>query len=511
MSRTLGCILLLLCTGLAWPQQKFELIRQHVIENANWQIFQSENLTRSKYKGRWVYELREQTHNDPRNSDLFLDFEGSIRELDNYRVIHADYEKNANTSQGGSFSGKFYFSQHYLSLLPQPTSIFAPGNVPGSFTIEFWLYVYQPFDYQYVLDYTGSNPTDTSDRNTYGMSVFIKDRRLHFQFQNFFWNLEQEPFSWSISESDKIALHRWEHHAVSFNIMTGKLTTYKNGIEQDVKWVTADGRILSPIFNPLIQDELSTPMIIGRNAYFSVDDLKISRSSQDSFSLEKFVTQPAWLSTRIYKISENISRLKKLSFEVEKPEFAYMKYAYRVSDQYFLPDDDQLEWVYVQNGVENFPEAHRDGKYIQYKVMMYPHQDSLGPLRLSAIRLDYTQDDSPEAPVFLSALPGSREVTLSWIPSIEEDVIGYEIYYGTRQQDYICDHSSLGPSPVFVPFKQKGKLTAIQHTLSGLRNETPYFISIRSIDARGNRSAYSREIYVRPSTVYNQEQFSVGE
>lgn len=512
MSRIVGALLALtVLVNSAAAQQKFELIKQLRINDDKWNIFESRNLSRVKFKGSWVYELREQTYSDPRTSDLYLDFEKPIMNLDNYRVIHSDYEKNGNTSQSGSYSGKFYFTQHYLSLLPQPTSIFAPGNVPGSFTIEFWLYVYQPFDYQYILDYSGSNPTDTDDRNNYGMSIFIKDRKLTFQFQNFFWNLEQEPFSWSISENDKLSLYKWEHHAVTFNIMTGKLTTYKNGIEQNVQWVTSDGRIMSPISNPLIQGELSTPMIIGRDAYFSLDDFKISRAANDNFTLDKFVNEPAWLTTRIYKISENISRLKKLSFEVEKPSYAYIKYAYRVSDQYFLPDDDQLDWVYVQNGVENFPSHQNAGKYIQYKVMMYPQADSLGPIRLSAIQLDYSQDDSPEAPIFLSAIPGSHEVALSWIPSTEEDVTGYEIYYGNQHENYICDHSTMGASPLWVPYKQKGKLSAVQFTLSGLRNETPYFISIRTVDANGNRSAFSREIYVRPSTVYNSQQYSVGE
>ncbi len=495
----------------SWSQQKYEIVKEMIIENDSWKIFHTANLAKKKYKGKWVYELKEQQYSDPQNSDLYLDFEGKMENLDNYRVIHSDYEKNTHIYQSGSKSAKFYFSQHYVSLLPQRTSIFSPGSVPGSFTIEFWLYLYQPFDYQYVLDYVGSNPTDTSDKNNYGMSIMVKDRKLQFQFENFFWNLEQEPFSWNISENERLNLHQWEHHAVSFNIMTGKLTTYKNGIEQEVQWVTKDSRILSPIFNPLIQEELSTPVIIGRNAFFSLDDLKISRSSLDDFYLHKFVNEPASLETKIYKISGNMSRLKKLDFDIEAPQYAFVKLAYRVSDEYFLPDDDSLSWVYVQNGVTRFPELQSQGKYIQYKVLAYPHPDSIGSIRIQGIHLQYHEDASPEAPVFLAARPSSHQVELSWIPTTEEDIIGYEIYYGNQHEQYICDHSAQGPSPVMVRYQQKGKLQAFNYTLKGLRNETPYFISIRSVDANGNRSPFSREIYVRPSTVYNENGYSVGE
>lgn len=507
----LSVFILMLSFGFLSASDEFEFINQMTISDNGWRIYRLDNLVPSIKGGKKVYILKENQVTNSEFLDLYLDFEKPLQSLPNYKVIASEYETNPYENSSGKYSGKFYFSGHHISLLPYNTSMFSPGKIPGSFTIEFWLYLYKGYDNQYVMKYLGYNPSDEWDKNTYGFSIYVRNKKVIYDFQNFFWSIDNEPHSLLIQEEEPVILHKWEHHAISYNIMNGQISTYKNGIEQQVKWVTTDGKILSPIFNPFVKDELSTPLVIGKNAFFSLDDLKISSIALDNYNLNRFENDPGILITDVYKISENMATLKKLAFQTGVPDLSHLKFAYRVSSSYFLPGDPVLEWVYVQNNITSFPAEYMRGKYIQFKILVYPYEDNQSPISLDSIRLSYSMDASPQPPMLMSVVPGSGTIKLTWMPTTEDDVIGYEVYYGTHEGNYICGDSLSGKSPIFIPFKQSGKLKTIEYVLQGMRNEVPYFIAIKAVDANGNRSVFSKEAYARPSTVYNGAGFSIGQ
>jgi hypothetical protein len=111
-----------------------------------------------------------------------------------------------------------------------------------------------------------------------------------------------------------------------------------------------------------VKEEMSTPLLIGRNAFFSLDELKITRSAMTEFPVNRYENRPGVLVTDIYKISENLASLRKLQFDCGEAGYSYFKFAYRISDRYFMPDDPQKEWVYVKNGIMQFPEGFGSGK-----------------------------------------------------------------------------------------------------------------------------------------------------
>jgi hypothetical protein len=481
-----------------------------IIENDKWKVFKTENMAVKTINQKKVYQLNEAAENNISAIDLFLNFESPLKNIPNYKVISANFELNKYKNVNGSYSGKFYYSDNYISLLPLDTSIFAPGNVPGSFTIEFWLYFYKNYDNQYVIKYMGNNLSDEKDKNNYGFSIYTKNNRLIYQFDNFFWSDNNEPHSVEINEEVDIQLYKWEHHAVSFNIMNGKMATYKNSIEQDVKWITADSRHLSTIYNPKVKEELSTPILIGQNAICSLDNLKISKDAIDGYYLKKYQNKESYIITDIYKFSDNISALRKLSFSYDSPGYSSVKLAYRLSDQYFLPDDLDIPWVSIQNNIENFPENYNSGKYIQFKVTANPYEDSEEPITINSIKLDYGVDNDPYVPVLANISALDEKIQVTWIPSPEDDIAGYEIYYGSRVGDYVSSDAKEGKSPIFVTATNTGDIKPISFILTGLINEKPYFISIRNVDKNRHKSPFSREAYARPSSIYNDNKYSVG-
>jgi len=488
----------------------FEETHVFSLEGSSWKPWRVVNLEPGKSGGKEAWTLCEKSDHNPETLDLSLDFEGKLDRLPNYRVIDANYMVDRFQSVNGKSSAKFYLSDHYISLQPGENSIFAPGKVPGSFTIEFWTYFYRNYDNQYILQYVGNNLSDERDRNRYGLSIITRNGMLTYRFENIFWSPSGEPFSYTITEDEPFAQNQWEHHAVSFNINNGKLTTWKNGVEQQTLWITTDGKVLSPIFNPYIQEQLSTPIIIGRNGIFSLDKFRITRDALTSFDSRRYEDREALIETDVYKLDARLCYLRKIVFDTSSTGYSHIRFAYRISESYFSPDDRKLPWVYVQNGLDSFPEEQSKGRYIQYRVIAIPFPDTDTPIALRKLRLEYTVDEYPVSPFLVSAVPGDGKAVITFLPSPEDDISGYEVYYGSRSQDYICSDSASGVSPVFVPAgASKNSIKPVQYILDGIRNERPYFISVRTIDRNGQRSGYSRELYVRPSSVQNPNRYSI--
>lgn len=480
-----------------------------VIENTNWKIYRSENLTYVSRHQKWVYQQSEQHEDQAGLLDLSLDFEGPLNRIANYRTIYANYQPNRYQAQNGQFSGKFFSAENSISLLPLSSSLFAPGNIPGSFTIEFWLYLYKNYNNQYVIRYVGNNLSDEKDKNTYGISIFTRNNRMVYQFENFFWSEKNEPQSVTMQEEDALQVYQWEHHAISFDILTGKLTVYKNGVEQEVRWMTENGRTLSPIRNPLVKSELSTPILIGQNALFSLDNLVIRKEPRESFNLHKYRNSDSFLITDVYHFSDNISSLRKLLFDADTPNYGAVKLSYRIADRYFAPDDKNIQWISVQNGLDSFPENHSSGRYVQFKAEIFPYSDMIEPITLKSIRMDYGEDKSPYIPALTQIEPLDRQARITWVPSPEDDIAGYEIYYGDHSETYLSSDAAEGKSPIFVPAQRTGDIRPMQYTLTGLKNESAYFIAIRAVDKKGHRSPYSRERYVRPSSIYQPARYCI--
>jgi hypothetical protein len=81
--------------------------------------------------------------------------------------------------------------------------------------------------------------------------------------------------------------------------------------------------------------------------------------------------------------------------------------------------------------------------------------------------------------LFLPAVAQAGALDVSWDANTEADLAGYKLYYGTVPGSY--------GAPLTL-----GKVTA--HQLTGLKDNTVYYIALTAYDTSGNESAYSVEI-----------------
>ena len=499
-------ILLILMFSTGYSFKRFDTTKTFELKDQNWHIYKISGLTQKKdVNGKNYIGLSEIS--DFQKNDLFIDFEKNSLALENYKILYNSFVLNTVEKFSGNSSGKFTFSDSYIKLLPLETSIFYPGSEVGSFTIEFWLYPYKSYDKQYIVSFFGEN-INTLERKRNGFAIFIENGKIKYRFENFFFD-KQKMNSIEILEIEEekpLNLYKWEHHAISYDIKNGKLIVFRNGIEEKVLWLTESSKKGGGIYYPYVEKTLNSPIIIGKNSFFLLDNLMFLKDFTTQFNLFPLNKKEAILITKVMKISDNFFNLTDIKLNSKSDNYTFIKLGYRISEKVFSPYDEKIPWIYINK--ENFisPTSMNSGKYLQLKMLVYP-EVAIEDVKICSISVNYNVDENPYTPQIVKIIPKDEKVEIFWIPSPEEDIIGYEIYYGNESKNYICNDSKEGPSPVFVK-KQFDGLQIHRATLS-LSNEKPYFISLRTIDKNGHKSEYSKEVYVRPSSIYSQNGYSI--
>lgn len=83
-------------------------------------------------------------------------------------------------------------------------------------------------------------------------------------------------------------------------------------------------------------------------------------------------------------------------------------------------------------------------------------------------------EEAPEAPVILSAIPADASIMLSWEASTAEDLAAYVLYWGTTEED-LSDSKDVD-----------AELTSTE--VDGLVNGTMYYFALKAVDASDNAS-----------------------
>lgn len=486
--------------------KRFEEIQTFEIKAEKLTVFEKVGLEIKKdNSGKFYYGLSELKPSYPLECEI--DFEEKKLNLDNYEVLYSKFLQEDSEKFGGNFSGKFLFSDDFIALKPTHSSIFYPSKDVGSFTIEFWLFPYKAYDEQQILWFFGEDLSAQESKKC-GFGISVKDGKLIYRFENFFWDAYKTKTKELIelSEEDPLILYKWEHHSISYDSRNGRLTIFRNGVEEKSVWVTESGEKDSKIFYPYVSEYLNTPIFIGRRSFILMDNFRIIRSSVNSYKLKRLYDKVAYITTPVFRINDNIFKIKNLFATYKSDEYSFLKFSYRISPEVFAPYDRNLPWISVNLSNFNIPEEFSAGRYIQFRLTVYP-ETTKEDFRLYSFGMKYSLDESPYTPHIVRYIPFDGGVEIQWIPSPEDDIAGYEIYYGNESKNYICKDAKEGASPIFVKKSKEG--FEIEKFRLTLPNESPYFISIRAVDKNGHRSKFSSEIFVRPSSIFNENGFTI--
>lgn len=476
-------------------------------------VFRSQGLGITNIKGRPVISIIPQSQGEALY-DLKLSFDGADS-YGSYSLIRSDYSPNTLQKVAGAAAAKFVEGRNSIMLMPKNGSILSGSGLSvQSFTVDFWLYPYRTGEgHQSVLEFKGKNFTDTADPRSYGFSIGIEKNTLTYRFENFFRDKNTNTYSFELTERRPLNQEQWERHTFVLDAAASVLRIYRGGVEQQVIPLTADKSIDGEPLLPtdyLTESKYRFPLLIGKNALFSLDEFFISRDIQTNFTDN--IQGVRFFETDVFTVSSNTSYLYRMNTAGVFPEKSGIRLAYRFSPSYFFPEDSDMPWIYIDPAKNIFPPSRSLGKYFQWRFEYMPPYHP-APLELHALHLDYRENLSPAALKVKLASEGSGTVTLTWDSLPDPNITAYEVYYGTEPGVYFGAGSvpSAPPSPLILPpvTHSGGGFAPMSCTLEGLENGAAYYIIVRVRDKFNKLGAPSEEIFARPMAEKSKPYYSV--
>lgn len=435
------------------------------------------------------YEVRQDT-------DLLLHFSKSplIDVSGNYTTLASDVGVTTGNSRLGNGAGIFNSQVEALLLRPSVDSLFSPGRSWGDFTFEFWLYPATLDEGQIILRWKGSHVVD-DDIVSQEIRCEIKDRKVSWQFTNFFLPPAFENYRVELSGRYGLVPRTWHHHLIRYDSDTGLLEYLVDGRPQASTHTTASRKEEPSLYAPFTGSAMDSTVLIGGGLNGFIDELRFSESYIEKPFIETFPQLTGVATTRVFDLKYNNSRLIGIDADYDKPGNTDIYFFYRLGDD--LKTANQLfgDWQRFEPG-EEFPFETR-GRYIQIMIELLPDGEGASSPVVSSLAIRYEPDIPPHPPSWLVAKPEDGAITLEWKPSYDSDVAGYLIYYGEKPGQYFGEDSSSGDSPI-----DAGNTTSA--TIEGLQNGRLYYFSVVAYDGGKppHKSAFSPEAAARPSRMY---------
>ncbi len=426
----------------------------------------------------------------PSDADIFLDFESTRINLKNYDVVRSDFYLNPNSKVFGFFSGKFFRPEHFIEMIPKRFAFFYERESVGSFTISFWFEPYRIFNGGRIFDFRGSALIKGKEVD-YGIFCSVENNRVVWEMKNVFYDDEGNPKTVILSEENELIPDEWHHHALSYDAMSGKLVVSKDGEEVRSLFMTSDGTRGGTILVPSFRSFAGAYIRIGKGIVGNIDRFVVERRFTDSFDTGRYVKSGYFISDVISFPSPVV--LKEIRWKAGVPDKTVFRVFVRSSKKYFLPSDPLPKW----KGLVNGEKLNVSARYVQFAFKMYSDPHRIKSPVFKALSFFAEPDFAPSVPMLVKLVPMDGAVRVVWKGCVEDDVVGYKIYYGKKSGVYWGESILSGNSPIFVR-AVKGKEN-YEFVIKGLNNDQPYFVSVTAVDSSGNESGFSRELWVVPS------------
>ena len=460
----------------------------------------SKNVTTGE--GRFGYDCVELASNSfvaDEYTDLLIDFEnpGNPVSDGNYRIVKNNLkisdqtinEKSAGLSRntGG------------LSVAGNPGTFFGSEGLKGSFSIEFWLCPSVAENGETIVKWDSSKRVGGRLVYQYLNATFNKGV-IEWNLLNFFDttlipNLESNIV---LKGRKRIIPDTWTHHVLSYDSENGILEYLVDGITEDIKYITSNGR----------EDGDVAFVAMGNPAKLNfcteytgkIDDIRILRRAyaqpeyQDAehaggIGHMQYLTEGGYFVTKPIMVSKG-SVLKSLEAEMSVPRETAVSYYVRAGDNYFGWNDSSPAWVPVESGEDI---KNVSGLYFQVAAELFPDGDGKKSPTITEIVLNYEKLPDPLPPFVIKAEAGNGSVTVSWNYSVDDSVGGYYLYYGNRPGEYLGRVAFEGESPINV-----GNTSSF--TVTGLDNGKIYYFAVAAWSAYDENvvGKLSKEVFARP-------------
>ncbi len=412
-------------------------------------------------QGREVFTLADLTYkkNDsPAVSDLILSFN-----YEDYKLVKDDTDKYIiHSSTYDLIKGKGVLGEGGAGFLKENQKVEIEtgrnlwlgncGNL-GSFSIEFRFYPVSLKDESVLFSRIGYF---SGQKN--GIDLVINQDRVSVRLYKLFKDARGRRFDIMLNRGRTLKEKNWYHFSLSFDSISGKLAKFLNGLEDEVVYVSETEE---PFINVNIPSFTCVDLplaCIGKNFCGYIDEFRISYRSIEKMKSNTNVAFDGYKTLSVDKrdpenrggtVTGPVSNfpstgtsvtLFKWEEIIKKDTFVWMEF--RISDALFTKDDTKLKWYRIVNNQRNIylkeiEGGYLRGKYYQWRANLVPSPDGKFSPSIYNIELEYRLDPAPKPPLFFEAVKtGDRIIRLKWKKSVEHDIAGYKIYYGTEPGKY---------------------------------------------------------------------------
>ncbi|MDR3343397.1 MAG: fibronectin type III domain-containing protein [Treponema sp.] len=394
-----------------------------------------------------------------------------------------------------------------LILTPGRDALLSPDRTLGDFSLEFWLYPANMVTGEQILLWTSSLKHNRGDYTQQLIQCAVFRNRLQWTFSDFFSPpAEERRITIVLNGSTPLVPKTWTHHLIRFDSDTGLLEYLVNGHLEEIVYVTSSGREGGQVYNPVIGEEGS--MVLGGRFVGLLDEFKLySRCIPDPVT-KKYPSLGGRMETRPIDLGEGNSTVLMVDVSGGRTSSSggAMLNEYAGNGGFHFSDDAALQFfIRAADSPYRWTEADWQplvpgtelsgvrGRFVQVAAVFYPSRDGETTPYLDAIQIVYRPDEPPRSPPMVTAIARDGVVDLSWKNSLDGDVAGYLVYYGTAGGEYFGEGAILGVSPIDV-----GKRTAVH--IDGLQNGTLYYFVVAAYDRRDpfHVGEFSREVTARP-------------
>lgn len=356
-------------------------------------------------------------------------------------------------------------------------------NSINSFNIEFYLNPYQVRMNSKVLSKIAIYNDEDGEKSKYsGIRASIIDGKLVWQFNNLFM-YEGKYSNITLSVGETLKPNEWRHHCVSFDSKTGKLVKYIDGLEEEIIYLTSTGDINGSPYAFNINNIIYEPLYLGQGFIGAIDSFSFTPNFKKNFNLYKYLKRGELIS-EVIDLKDNHIFIDYIDYKANISNGTYMDIYYRISDNYFLPEDDFIEWKFL-----DAKKIISSGRYIQIKAVLESNSErNISPI-LNNVEIVYHRGKMPKNPVNLTAIAVNNSVVLKWDGS-HENITGYKIYYGTKSGIY----NNADNIPIIIGNQN-------EYVINGLKNGEIYYFAVTAIGGEGGNieSNFSKEVFVRTS------------
>jgi len=446
--------------------------------NNNNIFYKSLNITKTN-----TFVLNSRVNLPAYNYDLFLDFDrNSIDQMGNYDVNLSPDIKYTVGANGG-YSILFPRRNSKVVINKSGTNFNQDANVEGSFTIEFYLKPYKD-----NIDATIVNSEhiykEGNEFKTIIINASVIGGRVVWSFNNFF-RYGNDVLNVLMDEGSYIKTGEWSYHSISFDASTGRVVKYLNGMEEEVIYVTTTLDKHGGVYVSSLLKTINLSLDLGGGFIGAIDKFNILSDYKRKYDLNKYNDSGELVST-VINLKDDAAYLETINIDERNLNGTDIRLYYRLSDKYFLPDDNQIEWNYIVN---NFDLRYKKAKYIQVKALLSSDGTKKYTPIMKSINIVYNIPLKPHTPNNFRVVPSNSAVTLYWDSSHDKNIAGYKIYYSTKQGIY----NEFADVPIIISKNNS-------YRVENLNNETLYYFKIKTFSAldKDNESNFSEEIFSRP-------------